>query len=1369
MKRSAGGLWAVLAAVMLLWGSAPAADDTAAGVQRFTLDQDGQKLTRLETISGNASPVSALDSPAPLLPSLGLDATDDFVGQLLWQTGDPSGMCNDCAVSPDGGYFGLGISLNNERAELYQSASSMPLWNFPVQDGGTYPALSQNCGVYAFSYQHYLSLFNAASATPLWTYDYGATAYAGPVAVSRDGSRIVAGCTQGSTGRIISFAPGSSVPQWETVLTQPSSFGFYGVRISADGSKISANSKFTAWILDAATGNVLWEGETNNTEYAIPMSADGGVIAIGSLSNGSVRVLGWNNLLQDYVELWHYTMPGGTSRWCSAVEVSADGSTVAAGSLVFLTGGYDGNLAVFETWGTGQPLWLSSTFGDMVGAITLSDDGLTVAAGSWGDMGNSLTDLRVYEKYTSTPFYTYNHPGSINSVAMSADGTRIFAGGKHVHNRYFGNGGDAYAVSASLGGGTVSGTVAVAAGTPMDIRVEVLNANRYAYTNALGQYSIPNVPAGTHSVRAGAPGFTTATQPGIVVPEGGQVTVNFNLAAVTGAPANLAATSGQLTSIPLAWSLTDLAGRQREARVAVGDEAALPLCAAPVREAANPFLPGLAPDNTDDADSIRIYRSMLPGGPYAQIASIGGTATQYTDTYQLFPTLTYYYVVSALYPQGESSYSNEASASLDDSYLVYDPVIPAQTAAVTFDGVLTPGEWADAVRLDISDVFGYDQPDPPGSVFMYLKYNDLTDKLLIACEDHLNASLDDNEGMGFYVDDNDDNAWTYAMTGTEGNYWAYWHPYGADLRYRSLSGGPYASAYYYFPSPELAFSQAAGYVTYEFSVPMGFRNVYDLALYGPDKSPGIGAFSISRVGGNAIFNGWWPQNMASIVSNPEQFGDCPINATLVVPPAAVNDLVVEREGNSALRLTWTDPDSGIDNLPLASFAGLEIWRNGVLLTTVNPGVQTYLDATVQPYGWYEYSLRGWVVDAVGNLYGPASPGQGAYVTQDPTLTTLAYDDGGWEGIWIVSSSPNDNQFAVRCTPLSYPTAVWTIQVATSTADSVMMAVAADENGNPGTVLAGPYFFVPGGNYQFSTFHIPELDQPVITAGDFWIKLLWLNTSPSEPAVCVDETTPQGRSKWYDNTSGWTNLTAGNIMMRAGVGAAPAANPDVSITLAPVGGPIQIPATGGSFSFNATLLNGETTPQTFDAWIMVRLPNQTWYGPVLGPLALTLPGGANLTRLRQQTVPGTAPAGSYWYEGRVGDYPDAIWDTSGFAFTKLAAGSGPWVGGWNNTGESFEPYLAQPQTALPTEYALDPAHPNPFNPSAALGYRLPASGRVTLRVYDTAGREVRTLVNGWQDAGVHEVTFDASGLPSGIYFARLTAGGFTQVQKLILLK
>lgn len=1143
MKRIYSSL--ILAAALLICATTQsAAQSNVPGTQRSEEVIGGVLQTRLETVTGLKSPQNQTINPSPssVRPEPTPLGTDDFVGQLLWQVGDPTGMCNDCAASPDGSYLALGISLNNERAELYQSISSIPVWQYyvPGETWATKVAISENGEVYAFSSEHYLRIFNNISGTPIWTYDYGAAASAGPVAVSRDGSLIVALSIDGDDNHIIAFDASSSTPIWEVIVSNEVAYGWYGVRISADGSRVSANGKFHGWILDASSGDVLWDVETNNTESPIPLSEDGSVIAIGSLSTGAVRALAWDATAGAYVEIWHYSFTGGTSRWCSSVAVSADGNTIAAGSLVFLaTGGYDGYAAVFETWGTGEPLWMSATFGDMVGDIALSDDGLTMVVGSWGDLYNALTDLRVYEKYTSTPFYTLNHPGSINSVSISADGEMIFAGGKHVHNRIFGNGGDAYAISADLGGGTVQGRVTVSGGSAANVKVEVQNANRYAYTNDQGQYAVTRVPGGTYTVVAASPGVSTGTQGGVVVSEGGIATVNFNLAIVGGEPQNVSATSGQLSSIPLSWNLVEM-DWQSDARVAVGDEYPAPESEGNKQAAIlGLWLPqGL--DGTDQADSIRIYRSMITGGPYAHIASVDGDETTYVDTYNLFPTLVYHYVLTALYPEGESPYSEEVTASLDDSYLNYNPTIPEATTPVTFDGVLSPGEWNDAVEVDISDVFGYDQPDPAQSVYLYMKYDDQADRLLVGYIDYVNAELADNEGLGFYVDDDDDDEWSYDSGGAEGNYWAYFHPYGSDLRFRSLSGGPYTTPnYYYFPSPDLAFSDAAGYVSCEVAFPLSFRYLYDIALYGPDKSPGIGAFTISRdAQQNAIFNSWWPQNMASIVSNPDQFADCLLPATIPVPPAAVNDMIVDREGLDALRLTWTDPDSGVDNLPLAQLEGLELWRNGEFLTVIGVGTETYLDEGVIPYGWYEYALRGWVTDPEGLLYGPLSDYEGAYVTADPTLTELAYDDGGYEALYVVSFSYDNNQFAVRFTPGGYPAAVYTVSLFADGQDSIEIAIAADDGGLPGEILAGPYLFVPGETFTFDTFHIPGLDQPTITEGDFWVKLLYLPNTPGDPAIGMDYTAPDNRSYYYTSSSGWNLINYGDLMIRTQIGDPP---------------------------------------------------------------------------------------------------------------------------------------------------------------------------------------------------------------------------------------
>lgn len=89
--------------------------------------------------------------------------------------------------------------------------------------------------------------------------------------------------------------------------------------------------------------------------------------------------------------------------------------------------------------------------------------------------------------------------------------------------------------------------------------------------------------------------------------------------------------------------------------------------------------------------------------------------------------------------------------------------------------------------------------------------------------------------------------------------------------------------------------------------------------------------------------------------------------------------------------------------------------------------------------------------------------------------------------------------------------------------------------------------------------------------------------------------------------------------------------------------------------------------------------------------------------------------------------------------------------------------------IPKEFNLSQNYPNPFNPLTKINYSVPQNITVTLKVYDILGRLVKTLVNEYQNAGSYIVTFDGSGLASGIYFYKLEAGDFVQSKKMVLVK
>jgi photosystem II stability/assembly factor-like uncharacterized protein len=92
-----------------------------------------------------------------------------------------------------------------------------------------------------------------------------------------------------------------------------------------------------------------------------------------------------------------------------------------------------------------------------------------------------------------------------------------------------------------------------------------------------------------------------------------------------------------------------------------------------------------------------------------------------------------------------------------------------------------------------------------------------------------------------------------------------------------------------------------------------------------------------------------------------------------------------------------------------------------------------------------------------------------------------------------------------------------------------------------------------------------------------------------------------------------------------------------------------------------------------------------------------------------------------------------------------------------------------ESVSPKEFTLSQNYPNPFNPVTNIIFRIADFGFVSLRIYDLLGNEVATLLNEEKPAGNYELQFDASNLSSGVYLYRLSAGNFTEIKKMVLLK
>jgi hypothetical protein len=234
--------------------------------------------------------------------------------------------------------------------------------------------------------------------------------------------------------------------------------------------------------------------------------------------------------------------------------------------------------------------------------------------------------------------------------------------------------------------------------------------------------------------------------------------------------------------------------------------------------------------------------------------------------------------------------------------------------------------------------------------------------------------------------------------------------------------------------------------------------------------------------------------------------------------------------------------------------------------------------------------------------------------------------------------------------------------------------------------------------------------------------------------------------------------------------APVTPPNMDVTLTYLSGS-PVPAGGGYIDFDVSLANNESYPVNFDLWI--EIPPQIT-PPAVPNRNLTFPGGHTLFRPGMSwPIPASWPAGSYDMIWNVGNLASlTVWATDSFPFEKSSFFDGSGYALWENDGDPLDRLFEENstgETSLADGFALFGVYPNPFNPSTVISYQLPEASSVTLVVYDISGRQIAELADGWRDAGVHEASFDASDLVSGVYIYQLEAGDFNASKKMMLIK
>jgi len=240
-----------------------------------------------------------------------------------------------------------------------------------------------------------------------------------------------------------------------------------------------------------------------------------------------------------------------------------------------------------------------------------------------------------------------------------------------------------------------------------------------------------------------------------------------------------------------------------------------------------------------------------------------------------------------------------------------------------------------------------------------------------------------------------------------------------------------------------------------------------------------------------------------------------------------------------------------------------------------------------------------------------------------------------------------------------------------------------------------------------------------------------------------------------------------------------APPSISLTVTPDNPPVIIPVTGGSFDFTITVTNNSTAPRALQIWTHAQKVGGGSTDPIFGPSTINLVAGETKMFNFTQTVPPLDPS-SWTYVASAGTFPNSVIATDSFPFeiavdapktgtTLMAEGSEEW--------EVFVKGSAPDRLAeatIPENIVLEDNYPNPFNPTTTINYSLNKPTRVTLKIYNLRGQEVKTLVNGFQSAGFQTVKWDATNktgqqVAGGVYLYRLEAGEVVITKKMTLMK
>lgn len=369
--------------------------------------------------------------------------------ELLWvDRNHQNAIAAHVAISGDGMYIQAGWYLNNERTNCYRTlATNTPQWSNPLSNSTFYipVAASQNGeGIPVISQGEPLYCHTYSTPTPQWIYALPggytpATSSQGcAVAVSDDATMYAVLGRSGSEGRLFIFnADGDTL----RTVSFASNVGIYGLDATPDFSVFCVSTYYAIYIYEF--DGTRRDSIANYGQCAAKISDNGDNMVKGDF-NSLTKLYCWNGSSYDLAWQYHMTHP-----WVMSVAISGDGSTIMSGTIR-LSPSYAGKVAMFDS-SSSTPLWEYDQYGDCVTSCELTPDGERGVVASYGQYQATFGDvLTVFDRSSSTPVFQLlddiDEPGSIFWVDISDDGAFVTAGGKAVHAREWGNGGQVYSI-----------------------------------------------------------------------------------------------------------------------------------------------------------------------------------------------------------------------------------------------------------------------------------------------------------------------------------------------------------------------------------------------------------------------------------------------------------------------------------------------------------------------------------------------------------------------------------------------------------------------------------------------------------------------------------------------------------------------------------------------------------------------------------------------------------------------------------------------------------------------------------------------------------------------------------------------------------